>query len=105
MKQLKPVLGENLEDLSCELECGRCAQKLALLNSVLGENIEDLHHSPDDHEELGMSMLCSAVCCCREEKDTTVGTSTSCSTVCGAFSTLRERRDDDEILGTAITCS
>ena len=50
-------------------------------------------------------MICSAVCCCGEEKDTTVGTSTNCSAVCGAVSTLRERRDDDEILGISITFS
>ena len=36
--------------------------------------------------------------------DTTVGTSTNCSAVCGSLRTLREQRDD-EIFGTAITCS
>ena len=48
MKQLKPVSGENLEDLHlAELECQRVLLHETLLNSVLGVNREDLdvlHH-------------------------------------------------------------
>ena len=33
------------------------------------------------------------------------GTSTNCSAICGSLRTVREERDGDEILGTAVTCS
>ena len=51
MTMLKPVLGENLKVLYCELECQRSAGT-TLLNSMLGETLEDLHHLQDDHEVL-----------------------------------------------------
>ena len=51
-KLLNPVLGENLEDLHCELECQRSAGTPALLNSVLWKNLEDLHRPLDDDAEL-----------------------------------------------------
>ena len=67
---------------STALECQRSARPPALENCVTGANLEDLRHTPDAdlYLECEMSMLCSAVRC-REEKDTTVGTSTNCSTV------------------------
>ena len=52
-----------------------------------------------------MSTICSALRCGSEEWDTIVGTSTNCSTACGALSTAREGHDDEETLGTSITCS
>ena len=53
MKQLKPVSGENLEDLHlAELECQRVHVHQTLLNSVHGANLEDLSHRHDRHEEL-----------------------------------------------------
>ena len=52
-----------------------------------------------------MSMICSTESCWSEEKDTTVGTSTNCSAICGALSTVRQQREGNEISGTSMTCS
>ena len=52
-----------------------------------------------------MSMICSTESCWSEEKDTTVGTSTNCSSICGALSTVRQQREGNEISGTSMTCS
>ena len=52
-----------------------------------------------------MSMVCSAIRCCREEKDMIVGTSTNCSARRGRRRGQRCGIRSGEILGTAITCS
>ena len=53
MKLLKPVLGENLEDVQRGMECQRSARRTAvLLNPVLGANLEDLHDLAHEHREL-----------------------------------------------------
>ena len=53
-----------------------------------------------------MAMFCSTVRC-KEEYEMIVGTSTSCSAVCGgrAKSTIRRRALSSEIFGTSITGS
>ena len=53
-----------------------------------------------------MSMLCSTDRC-KEENEMIVGTSTSCSTVCGGReqSAIRRRAMSSEIFGTSITGS
>ena len=101
----------NLEDLpddddDQELECQRSAPQAVLLNSVLRKSLEGLpvHHHHFHDPEL-VSMICSTVCCCSKAKDTTVGTSTNCSAICGQRKTERGWILKLEILGTAITCS
>ena len=52
-----------------------------------------------------MEASCSAVRCWRTATDNKVGTSTNCSTTCGSLRTAREGHEDEEIMGTSITCS
>ena len=84
-KLLNPVLGASLEDLHyAELECQWLARRETQLNSVLGVNLDDLHaHLPPARPRAGMSTICSAISCWSEEQDTTVGTSTNWSAICG----------------------
>ena len=50
-----------------------------------------------------MSMICSAVCCWRDEKDKTVGTSTNCSAFCGRRTAERSGiLSDNELLNSAL---
>ena len=72
MKQVKPVLGENLEDLHCELECPRPARQAA---AGAGKKTNTV----------GTSINCSAICERRRSRSTRVlsseilGTSMTCS--------------------------
>ena len=52
-----------------------------------------------------MATVCSAVCCWSKAGDNTVGISINCSTTHGLRRTVREGHDDEETLGTSITCS
>ena len=103
---MEPWPGRNLEDLG-ELEYQRSAPQPLLLSSVLHENLEDLRHSPADPEEQECQGNCSVVGCCREEKDTIVGTSANCSAFCGGRRSTKNACGigSREILGTATTCS
>ena len=109
---LNPVQGENFEDLHFssddaeELEYQRSAPRPLLESPVQGENQEDLRHLSPRTRGTGMSMFCSTDC--NEENEMIVGTSTSCSAVCGGreTSTIRRRRVlSSEIFGTSITGS
>ena len=121
---LEAVSGESLEDLhDTELECQRVRLHRTLLNSVPQRNVEDLPDQPKNraHEELECPRSAPTPILSREK---TLRTSRSvndllleqkgkrhefrhfhCSVVCVLRKTLRERRDEDEILGTSITCS
>ena len=52
-----------------------------------------------------MEESCTAVRCWRTATYKIVGTSTNCSAICSALSTVREQREGVEIEGTSITCS
>ena len=118
----EPCPGENLEDSQknhdLELECRPSAHQRAAKNLVTTTTAElDSRRSArqkeknsvlggDFDDQKGHEMLdCQIGLMNPNFATSSRGTSTHCSAVCGSLGTVREQRDDDEILGTAITCS